>query len=89
MFFGIIALAISVFQGDGAQQVAAETVVPTFPNTSIITVMSLIGGVGGATGILAYSFWIREKSWRSPDWKPVVRLDLVISYGLVFASPWR
>lgn len=84
MFFGIIALAISVFQGDGAQQVAAETVVPTFPNTSIITVMSLIGGVGGATGILAYSFWIREKSWRSPDWKPVVRLDLVISYGLVF-----
>ena len=84
MFFGIIALAISVFQGDGAQQVTAETVVPTFPNTSIITVMSLVGGVGGATGILAYSFWIREKSWRSPDWKPVVRLDLVISYGLVF-----
>ena len=41
MFFGIIALAISVFQGDSAQQVAAETVVPTFPNTSIITVMSL------------------------------------------------
>ncbi|MGO0605419.1 Nramp family divalent metal transporter [Brevibacterium linens] len=84
MFFGIIALAISVFQGDGAQQVAAATVVPTFPNTSIITVMSLIGGVGGPTGILAYSFWIREKSWRSPNWKPVVRLDLVISYGLVF-----
>ena len=84
MFFGIIALAISVFQSDGAHQVAAETVVPTFPNTSIITVMSLIGGVGGATGILAYSFWIREKAWRTPDWKPVVRLDLFISYGLVF-----
>ena len=83
MFFGIIALAISVFQGQEAQQVAVGTIVPTFPNTSIITVMSLIGGVGGATGILAYSFWIREKSWRSEDWKPVVRLDLVISYGLV------
>src|SRR5699024_5411290 len=46
MFFGIIALAISVFQGQEAQQVAAGTIVPTFPNTSIITVMSLIGGVG-------------------------------------------
>src|SRR5699024_10727107 len=67
-----------------AQQVAAETIVPTFPNTSIITVMSLIGGVGGATGILAYSLWIREKSWRSEDWKPAVRRDLVISYRLVF-----
>src|SRR5699024_7059932 len=78
-----IALAISVFQGQEAQQVAVGTIVPTFPNTSIITVMSLIGGVGGATGILAYSFWIREKSWRSEGWKPVVRLDLVISYGLV------
>src|SRR5699024_5087505 len=22
--------------------------------------------------------------WRTPDWKPVVRLDLFISYGLVF-----
>lgn len=84
MFFGIIALAFSVFQGQGAQEIAAETIVPVFPQTSIITVMSLIGGVGGATGILAYSFWIREKSWRSADWKPVVRLDLLISYGLVF-----
>ncbi|GAA1856547.1 Nramp family divalent metal transporter [Brevibacterium marinum] len=84
MFFGIIALAISVFQGQGAQEVAVETMAPTFPNGSIITVMSLIGGVGGATGILAYSYWIREKSWRSAEWKPVVRLDLFVSYGLVF-----
>ncbi|MGO2034970.1 MAG: Nramp family divalent metal transporter [Brevibacterium sp.] len=83
MFFGIIALAISVYQGQGAQEVAVETIAPTFPQGSIITVMSLIGGVGGATGILAYSYWIREKSWRSADWKPVVRIDLLISYGLV------
>ena len=84
MFFGIVALAISVFQGQEAQAVAVETVAPTFPNGSIITVMSLIGGVGGATGILAYSYWIREKSWRDAEWKPVVRIDLFISYALVF-----
>src|SRR5699024_6414434 len=36
MFFGIIALAISVFQGQEAQQVAAGTIIPTFPNASII-----------------------------------------------------
>ncbi|MGO2423866.1 MAG: Nramp family divalent metal transporter [Brevibacterium aurantiacum] len=84
MFFGILALAISVFQGQEAQAVAVETIAPTFPNGSIITVMSLIGGVGGATGILAYSYWIREKSWRDAEWKPVVRIDLFISYALVF-----
>ncbi|MGO2554466.1 MAG: Nramp family divalent metal transporter [Brevibacterium aurantiacum] len=84
MFFGILALAISVFQGQEAQAVAVETMAPTFPNGSIITVMSLIGGVGGATGILAYSYWIREKSWRDAEWKPVVRIDLFISYALVF-----
>lgn len=84
MFFGIVALAISVFQGQEAQAVAVETMAPTFPNGSIITVMSLIGGVGGATGILAYSYWIREKSWRDAEWKPVVRIDLFISYALVF-----
>lgn len=84
MFFGIIALAISVFQGQEAQAVAVETMAPTFPSGSIITVMSLIGGVGGATGIIAYSFWIREKSWRDATWKPVVRIDLFISYALVF-----
>lgn len=84
MFFGIIALAISVFQGKDAQGVAVQTIAPTFPNGSIITVMSLIGGVGGATGILAYSYWIREKSWRDAEWKPVVRIDLFISYALVF-----
>ena len=84
VFFGIVALAISVFQGQEAQAVAVETMAPTFPNGSIITVMSLIGGVGGATGILAYSYWIREKSWRDAEWKPVVRIDLFISYALVF-----
>lgn len=84
MFFGIIALAISVFQGQEAQAVAVETMAPTFPSGSIITVMSLIGGFGGATGIIAYSFWIREKSWRDATWKPVVRIDLFISYALVF-----
>ncbi|RBP64918.1 Mn2+/Fe2+ NRAMP family transporter [Brevibacterium sanguinis] len=84
MFFGIIALAISMLQEPGAQVTAAETTAPTFPQGSIVTVLSLIGGVGGATGILAYSYWIREKKWRDAEWKSVVRLDLWISYGLVF-----
>lgn len=83
MFLGIVALAIASLQGQQAQDVAAQTITPTFPDDSIVTVLSLVGGVGGATGILAYSFWIREKSWRGPEWKPTVRLDLVISYGLV------
>ena len=48
-------------------------------------VISRIGGVGGAAGILADSLWIRQKIWRAAGWKPVVRLDLFIGSGLVCA----
>lgn len=84
MFFGIVALAITTAQGQEAQEIATQTLVPVMPGGSLITVLSLIGGVGGATGILAYSFWIREKAWRGVQWKATIRTDLLISYGVVF-----
>lgn len=84
MFLGIVFLAVSTLLGAEGQRVAAQTLPPVLPGGSIVTVLSLIGGVGGATGILAYSFWVREKGWHGPGWKPVIRLDLGISYFLVF-----
>lgn len=84
MFVGIVSLAVTTLQGQDAQQIAAETLLPDMPEGSLISVLSLIGGVGGATGILAYSFWIREKSWRGAQWKATIRTDLAISYGIVF-----
>ena len=83
MFFGIVTLAVTASQGADAAHVTQETLMPVFPGNSIVTVASLIGGVGGATGILAYSAWIREKQWRTPDWLPTIRLDLTISYAVV------
>ncbi|GAA4513392.1 Nramp family divalent metal transporter [Brevibacterium yomogidense] len=83
MFLGIVALAIgSVGDGD-AQQTAAATIMPVYPRTSLITVLSLIGGVGGATGIMAYTYFVQEKRWGGPSWKSIVRVDLAFSYILV------
>lgn len=83
MFIGIVSLAITTVRGQEAQEIASQTIIPAMPEGSLITVLSLIGGVGGATGILAYSFWIREKAWRGAQWKATIRTDLVISYGVV------
>lgn len=83
MFVGIVSLAVTLLGEDSARAVAAETTAPVLPDNSIVAVLSLIGGVGGATGIMAYTFWIREKAWRGPKWKSTVRLDLSISYAAV------
>ncbi|HLS34566.1 MAG TPA: Nramp family divalent metal transporter, partial [Brevibacterium sp.] len=45
MFLGIVSLAIGS-AGDGdAQATAAQTIMPIYPHTSLITVLSLVGGV--------------------------------------------
>lgn len=80
MFFGMIWIAIASATVDGAPQAAAETIAPALPAGSFITVLSLIGGVGGAVGIIAYAYWIREKGWNGPQWKSVVRIDTISSY---------
>lgn len=79
MFLGMIWVAIASARGEGASQ-AVETIVPTLPAGSFITVLSLIGGVGGAVGVIAYAYWIREKGWNGPKWKPIVRIDTISSY---------
>lgn len=83
MFFGIVFMAVGSAVDPDAQQTAVETVVPIFPQGSLSTVLSLIGGVGGATGIMAYTYFVREKRWRGPAWKSVIRTDLGFSYSLV------
>lgn len=83
MFLGIVSLAMGS-AGDGdAQATAAQTIMPVYPHTSLITVLSLIGGVGGATGIMAYTYFVQEKRWSGPAWKSVIRVDLAFSYVLV------
>lgn len=83
MFLGIVALAIGSLTDSDAQRTALETIVPVYPSASPLTILSLIGGVGGATGIMAYTYFVQEKRWSGPTWKSVVRTDLAFSYILV------
>jgi Mn2+/Fe2+ NRAMP family transporter len=57
---------------------------PALPEGSIMTVLALIGGIGGSAGIAAYGYWVREKGWRSATWLPIMRADSAISFGMVF-----
>jgi Mn2+/Fe2+ NRAMP family transporter len=46
--------------------------------------LSLIGGVGGTVTLLSYGYWMREAGWTGPDKLPAARVDLTISFSLVF-----
>jgi Mn2+/Fe2+ NRAMP family transporter len=68
-------------------EVTFKTIVPELPSGSIMAVLALIGGVGGAAGILAYGYWVREKRWQGREWLSHLRYDTAASYAgvLVFA----
>lgn len=83
MFLGIVFLAINSVADGAAYSAASDTILPSYPAHSLITVLSLIGGVGGATGIMAYTYFVREKRWHGPAWRTMVRTDLAISYLLI------
>src|SRR5262245_17523906 len=46
--------------------------------------LSLIGGVGGTVTLLSYAYWMREAGWSGPGRVPGARLDLTLSFSLVF-----
>lgn len=83
MFIGMIWIAFGSAGSEGASAAATSTLLPTLPEGSFVTVLSLIGGVGGAIGILAYSYWVRESGWSGQEWKSVVRLDSGTSYVII------
>lgn len=84
MFVGVVGTAIAAvgFMDDPGTLVT--TLRPTLPEGSVLTVLALIGGIGGSAGIAAYGYWVREKGWRRASWLPVMRLDSAISFGMVF-----
>ena len=83
LFIGVIYLGVTAISGGESRAQAVETLAPILPANSIITVLSLIGGVGGATGIMAYTYMVREKGWRGAEWKTMVRADLAVSYVMI------
>lgn len=84
MFVGVLgtaAIAVSTMPDPGS---LLATLPPALPEGSILTVLALVGGIGGSAGIAAYGYWVREKGWRGSSWLPIMRLDSAISYGMVF-----
>jgi Mn2+/Fe2+ NRAMP family transporter len=45
-------------------------------------VLGVIGGVGGSLTLLSYGYWMRERGWEGERWLRVVRVDLVVAYGV-------
>jgi Mn2+/Fe2+ NRAMP family transporter len=54
--------------------------VPLIPDTGLVNVLSLAGGVGGTITLAAYGYWIREKGWTTPSHMRVMRLDNTVAY---------
>jgi Mn2+/Fe2+ NRAMP family transporter len=80
MFVTIIGLAILLAPNLGE---LAGGVVPTeLPRGSLLSVLSLIGGVGATFTLASYNYWVRERGWGSPPWIPMMRLDLIVGYAL-------
>ena len=46
--------------------------------------LALIGGVGGTVTLISYGYWIREQQWTGPERVRSVRIDLAVSFSLVF-----
>lgn len=84
MFVGVVGTAVAAITFMPDPGTLVSTLRPTLPEGSILTVLALIGGIGGSAGIAAYGYWVREKGWRRASWLPVMRLDSAISFGMVF-----
>ena len=54
--------------------------IPIIPSGSVLTILSVAGGVGGTITLAAYGYWLREKGWSTPRWMRVMRLDNQMAY---------
>lgn len=53
---------------------------PWLPPGSITLTMAVLGGMGPTVGILAYSYWMRERRREGASWLTVTRVDVAVSY---------
>ncbi|QFU93564.1 Nramp family divalent metal transporter [Amycolatopsis sp. YIM 10] len=84
MFAGAVATAAVVIGHMDDPGRLVSTLRPALPEGSIMTVLALIGGIGGSAGIAAYGYWVKEKGWRDSSWLPIMRADSGLSFAVVF-----
>ncbi|MFG2028548.1 Nramp family divalent metal transporter [Streptomyces sp. NPDC048825] len=83
-FLGMVVLAVATLATADDLPGLLSSVRPRLPEGDVVTVLALIGGVGGTAGIASYSYWVREKGWRDRSRLPVMRADSAVSYAVTF-----
>jgi Mn2+/Fe2+ NRAMP family transporter len=79
MFFTILGCALLTLSDPGA--VLRGLVVPGIPAGDAMSVLSVLGGIGGSVAMLAYSYWMREEGMSGPEWLSFVRIDIAVAYA--------
>lgn len=80
MFVTVIASAVLVRPDAGA--ILQGLTLPQVPSGSGRFLLGVIGGVGGSVTLLSYSYWMRERGWKTKLYRREVRLDLAAAYVL-------
>ncbi|MGW0707392.1 Nramp family divalent metal transporter [Streptomyces sp. NPDC002643] len=83
-FVGMAVLAVATLATADDLPGLLGTLRPRLPEGDLITVLALIGGVGGTVGIASYSYWVREKGWADQSRLGVMRADSAVSYAFTF-----
>ncbi|GHH11801.1 Nramp family divalent metal transporter [Streptomyces lanatus] len=83
-FIGMVVLAVVTVVRIDDPATLVSSLRPRLPEGDLITVLALIGGVGGTAGVASYSYWVRERRWRHQSWLPVMRADSAVSYAVTF-----
>ncbi|MCX4703675.1 Nramp family divalent metal transporter [Streptomyces sp. NBC_01352] len=83
-FLGMVVLAVAMLATMDDLPGLVSSMRPRLPEGDVVTVLALIGGVGGTAGIASYSYWVREKRWQHRSWLPVMRADSAVSYAVTF-----
>jgi Mn2+/Fe2+ NRAMP family transporter len=83
-FLGMAVLAVATLARADDLPGLLGTLRPRLPEGDVLTVLALIGGVGGTAGIASYSYWVREKGWADRSRLRVMRADAALSYTVTF-----
>ncbi|GAA3785722.1 Nramp family divalent metal transporter [Streptomyces phyllanthi] len=83
-FLGMVVLAVVTLATTDDPTGLFSSLRPRLPEGDMVTVLALIGGVGGTAGIASYSYWVREKGWRDRSRLRVMRADSAVSYAVTF-----
>lgn len=85
----VLGAIYSVFNVTISPGEMARGLIPSIPDGSVFTIMSLMGWIGAGTTTLLYSTWAKEKIGKVEDeeeyrsWISTVRIDYVVSYSLI------